>query len=471
MRFMNAALKINFQKEENRVSEFSQVQKSLIAFFETKVQKSDLFKARDKADKKAVEVEKSNDKDRAKKETQLRELQLEQREVRKEALRTVIPEWLTECAEKAISVAKPMLKASHPVKFSHGVIPYSGIYIESVGEKSRHLTTASLNNRYFDVVMSNGNLITHGRFLMSPIDKDSVYEKLENNDDAWLSEFSKNEDQVATWASGLKNWLAFDQQQIPTSRLKQNFFPVDDGYHLLSPLFSSVLCQKIYEKARYDKDNARRKKARKNEKYAEGETFDLPNMAIMNFGGSQHQNISVGNFERRGEAYLLPCAAPSWVSDFQLPVNASSLYEGEFDRRAWRLAKQLQRYLVSLHKQRGNKEIRDQVKRSVDEIIDVLLNYVAQVQNLESKAGWTREAEKLKASHKLWLDPYRSEQSFQDVRRAGDWRKEVCSDFGQWLNKKLEHKTMVFEKVESSFWAKRLKAQLREFERGLEVKQ
>lgn len=453
------------------MSDFSQVQQSVLLFFETKVQKSDLFKIRDKVDKKAIEVDKSADKDKPKKEVQLKELLMEQRDTRKEALRTVIPEWLTECADKAVSVGKPMLKASHPAKFSHGVIPFSGIYAESTGEKSSYITTVSLSSRYFDVVMSNGNLITHGRFLMSPVDEKTVYEKLEANDDAWLYEFSKNEDQVATWASGLKNWLDTHPQHIQTSRLKQNFFPTDDGYHLLSPLFSSVLCQKIYEKSRYDKDNARRKKARKNGKYAEGETFDLLNTAIMNFGGSQPQNISVGNFERRGEAYLLSCTPPNWVSNFQLPINASSLYEGEFDRRAWRLAKGLQRYLVELHKQRSNKAIRDQVKRSVDEIIDVLLNYVAQVQNLENNIGWTSEAEKLKASHKLWLDPHRSEQSFQNLRRAGDWQDEVCHDFGQWLNKKLEHKTMVFEKIESRFWAKRLKAQLREFERGLEVKQ
>lgn len=471
MKSMSIVPKINFQKKENRVSDFSQVQRSVLLFFETKVQKSDLFKIRDKVDKKAIEVEKSADKDRAKKQAQLDELLKEQLIARKEALRTEVPEWLTECAKKAVSVGKPMLKVSHPAKFAHGMVPYSGIYAESTSEKSTYLTTASLNNRYFDIAMSNGALITHGRFLMSPVDDKTVYEKLEANDDAWLYEFTANEEQVATWASGLKHWLDTHPQLIQTSRLKQSFFPVDDTYHLLSPLFSSVLCQKIYERSRYNKDNAQRKKARKNDKYADGETFDLPNLAIMKFGGSQPQNISVGNFERRGEAYLLPCTPPNWVSNFQLPVNSSSLYEGEFDRRAWRFTKQLQRYLVKLHKQRSNKEIRDQVKRSVDEIIDTLLNYVAQIQNLESKIGWTREAGKLKASHKLWLDPHRSEQSFQDLRRAGDWQGEVCRDFGLWLNGKLEHKTMVFEKIESHFWAKRLKAQLREFELGLEVKQ
>ena len=91
------------------MSDFSQIQRSVLLFFETKVQKSDLFTIRDKVDKKAIEVDKSADKDRAKKQTQLEELLKEQLNTRKEALRTVIPEWLTTCADKAIAIGKPAI--------------------------------------------------------------------------------------------------------------------------------------------------------------------------------------------------------------------------------------------------------------------------------------------------------------------------------------------------------------------------
>lgn len=452
--------------------EFSPIQLSVLLFFETKVQKSDLFKIQDKIDKKAQEVEKNADKDRAQKETQLKALLSEQVLIRKEALRSVIPDWLTECAEKAVSVGKPMMKVSHPVKFTHGMIPYGGIYVSvsSSNQDHRYISTTSLDSSYFDIAMSNGNLVTHGRFLQALVDGVAIYEKLERDDDAWLSEFSTDKQQIATWSSGLKQWLGA-AELTETSRLKQNYFPTSEGqYHLIAPLLSSPICQAIYERTRFNSKNAKRKKARKDGKYAEGETVDFPSVGIMNFGGSQPQNISIGNFERHGEAHLFSCAPPRWKSDFKPPINAESLYQGEFNHRVWRQTKVLQHYLVELHGQKGNMKVRENVKYLVNDIIDELLSYVAQVQSLTAMSGWTKNAEKLKTAHKLWLDPFREDQRFQDLRRAGDWQDDVCKDFGEWLNGKLEHKKMVFEKIESKHWAQLLKKQLREFERGLEVR-
>lgn len=461
------------------MSDFSQAQLSVLQFFETKVAKSTLFKIRDKVDKKAQEVEKSSDKDKAKKELQFKVLKQEQLQERRSALTSVIPDWLTECADKAISVDKPMLKVSHPAKFSHGAIPYAGLYIKPAAtavESNYYITTESLHSRYFDIAMSNGNLITHGRFLKTLIDDGTIYEKLEKDDDVWLTEFSKDKAQLKHWAIGLKHWIAIPDT-LETSRLKQNYFPTpdaDEDYHLIAPLFSSVLCQAIYEQvraSRFDKEQVLRHRAKKAGKYRQGETIDFPNLAIMNFGGSQPQNITVGNFERHGEAYLLSCAPPHWKSELQPPFYAKSLYGGEFNRRAWKSVRELQTFLVKFHGDKSNKRIRDHIKRVVHHIIDILLGYVSQVQSLEKMAGWSVQSDDLKLSHKLWLDPFRDDISFQNSRRAGDWQDEVCKDFGLWLNHKLEHKKMIFAKIESKHWAILLKAELRKFERDSEVKQ
>ncbi len=452
------------------MSDFSQIQRSVLLFFETKVQKSDLFKIRDKVDKKQLEIKKSTGKVKKQKEAQLKALLNEQLNIRQEALRSIIPDWLTECANKAVAVGKPMMKVSHPAKFSHGMIPYGGLHVNAdlSNPDNRYISTASLDSNYFDIAMSNGNLVTHGRFLHTQIDGVTIYEKLEHNDDDWLSEFSNDKQQVEIWATGLKQWLGA-AKFTETSRLKQNYFPTSDGnYHLISPLFSSSICQAIYEKTRFNKENAERKKARKAGQYAEGETVDFPNMGVIKFGGSQPQNISIGNFERHGEAHLFSCSPPHWQSDLKPPLNAESLYQGEFDSRVWRRTKALQRYLAELHGQKGNMKIREHVKHSVNEIIDELLGYVAQVQSLNNMSGWTKNATQLRPSHKLWLDPFRDDQHFQELRRAGDWQDDVCKDFGEWLNSKLEHKKMAFEKIESKHWAKLLKQQLRGFERGLE---
>jgi len=453
---------------------FSRVKMSVFAFFETKIKKSDLYKIKEKVDKKQQEVEKSAEKDRAKEEEELRLLQKELKTQRHASLLSEIPDYLTECAEKAQSVDKPMFKVTHPVKFTHGLIPYGGIYTKpSSLNTDRYLTTGSLDGFYYDITNSNGNLITHARFLMLTLDGETVYNKLQQQEDTWLLEFSKDEQQAMQWAEGLKLWIAETEEIKNASHLKQNYFPIaDNSYHLTAPLFSSSLCQKIYEKVRFStfsQENKSLRTAKKNNKYSDKALVEYPNYAVMNFGGTQPQNISAGNFERHGEAFLLPCSPPKWKSNIQPPMTKSSLYEGEFDRRAWKLAKELQSYLFELQKRKGNMEIRNHVTQLVYQIIDTLFDYVAEIHGVENQAGWSKKDCNLKETHKLWLDLHRDDETFQLYRESGEWQKEVCKDFGLWLNKKLEHKTMVFAKIESSHWAKLLRRQLREFERDIKL--
>lgn len=450
--------------------DFSKIQMSVFTFFEIKVKKSALFKAKLKVEKKELDLEKCKDKDKPKKEAELKQLNSELKAQRKEALKSEIPDWLTECCDKAKSVDKPMFKVSHATKFTNGLIEYGGIYREPSTGSSDYLTTEALQNSYFDITNSNGNLITHARFLMAKLDDDSVYEKLEKADDSWLFEFTKSKKQVKQWSEGLSLWV--DEVNLrDASGLKQNYFYLPDGsYHLTAPLFATSLCQGVYERIRptkFGKENISLRKARKNKQYDERILVEYPQLAIMRFGGTQPQNITAGNFERHGEAFLLRCTPPTWESNLEPPSELISLFHGDFDRRAWMIAKNLQTYLVRLEKAKSNKRIRDHVTQTVYQLIDTLLGYVAEIHNLKDQAGWSENAEKLKQSHKLWLDPYRDDNAFQTQRKSGEWQAEVCKDFGLWLNKKLEHKKMVFGKIESSHWAKLLKRQLREFERDL----
>ncbi|MBV1883427.1 MAG: type I-F CRISPR-associated protein Csy1 [Pseudomonadales bacterium] len=452
--------------------DFSVVKMAVFGFFETKIKKSDLYKIKDKVDKKQQEVNKGTDKDRPKKEEELKLLKIQLKQQRRDSLLSEIPSYLTECAEKAKSVDKPMFKVTHPVKFTHGLIPYGGIYSKSSPTNSdRYLTTESLRGEYYDITNSNGNLITHARFLMLNLDGETVYNKLEKEEDDWLSEFTRDDKQVKQWSEGLRLWVAETESIKNASHLKQNYFPLEDhSYHLTSPLFSSSMCQKLYERIRFSafsQENKQLRTAKKKNKYADGILVEYPSFAVMNFGGTQPQNISTGNFERHGEAFLLPCSPPKWQSKIQLPISNTTVYAGEFDRRTWRLVKDLQYYLMENQGKKGNMEIRNHVTQLVYQIIDTLFDYVSEIHSIGNRAGWSKTDCKLKESHKLWLDLNREDETFQLYRESGEWQNEVCRDFGLWLNKKLEHKKMVFAKIESSHWAKLLKRQLREFERDL----
>lgn len=449
------------------IDDFSEIQMAMFGFLETRMRGSDLFKIKDKVNKKEKDLKNTKGKETEKDLEQLLNLKNELKEQRKKSLVTEIPDWLTESANKAISVAKPMFKNSHPTKFTNGDIQYSGIYIKAAEiENARYLTTETINTTYCDISHSNGNLITHSLFLMHRLDTETVYEKLEKSDFAWLSEFTDDAQIAQLWGKHLKLWTG-EKKLKDASGLKQNYFHLSDtDYHIISPLFSSTLSQVIYEKFRASKFDDNNKK-RKDGVYSESVLSVYPNIAIMNFGGTQPQNITAGNFDRHGEAYFLSCAPPQWQSSLKPPLNIESIFQGEFDRRVWKTAKELQTYLMKLQGKKSNKEIRDQVKHAVYQIIDTLLDYAAEIQSLETQAGWSASS-KLKQSHKLWLDPHRNDELFQAQRKAGDWQAEICKDFGKWLNKKLEHKKMLFAKIESDHWAKLLKRPLQEFEQDLE---
>ena len=441
------------------IDSFSEIQMAVFSFWETRMKKSNLFKIKDKVNKKEKDLKNSKgDKE------ELVNLENDLEKQRYESLSTEIPGWLTDCAEKAEKfVAKPMFKNSHPTKFTNGNIPYGGIYVEASIEFPRYLTTETIGDADHDISHSNGNLITHSLFLKLKLDSETVYEKLEKSDFSWLLEFTNDEQKAQSWGKGLKRWTG-EKSLKDALGLKQTYFHLcATNYHMVAPLFSSTLCQEIYKKiraARFDENN----KKQKDGMYSE---VIYPDIAVMKFGGTHPQNITAGNFVRRGESYLLYCAPPEWHSNLKPPTTTGSIFNGEFDRLAWKSAKELQRYLVRLQNRKSNKKIRKQVKQFVGEIIDILFHYAVGIQNLKGQAGWSESATKLREAHKLWLDPYRKDELFQNQRESEDWQAVVCKDFGLWLNKKLEHKKMTFAKIESSHWAKQLKRPLQEFERDL----
>jgi len=467
-----------------QVDSFSKIQLAIFDCFETKIPKINkkdaiLYKLRKKINKKEADVRKVTEKNSEKILFEYNSLLEQLERQRKESLNADIPSFFNECAGKAKEISKkglptniPSLKVSHPTKFIHGLSPYGGVYVTTnLGYKNYYLTTESLQSDYYDLSHRNGILITYSRFLMFKIDNETIYEKIEKNDYAWLSEFNRSKAQLQSWQDGLSLWVAKTEDIKNASRLKQTYFPLSDGsYHITAPLFSSSICQAIYDKVRFitfSQENKKLRAAKNNNKYAEGVLVEYPNFAIMNFGGTQPQNISAGNFERHGEAFLLPCSPPHWQSNLKPPITKVSLYEDEFDRRAWKIAKDLQLYLAKLQKKKGNMEIRNHVTQLVYQIIDALLGYVAEIHSLEAQAGWSESDCKLKVSHQIFLDLHRKDEQFQLDRASGEWQKEVCKDFGLWLNKKLESKTMVFAKIESSHWAKLLARQLREFEHDI----
>jgi len=454
---------------------------AILTFFETKVKKSSLFKAKEKVLNKEKDLTKpTTEKNRLKLKVAFNELVDKYQKQVVDSLENEIPEFITEVSEKAQELDKggllkniPTLKVTHPTKFTSGEISAGGIFFKPKNnDGSDYLSTDSLKSSYYDLSHQNGALITYTRFLMVDLGGATIYDKLEQLDDSWLFSITPDKEKIGEWFQGLKLWVQ-DVELKDAYGLKQIYWPLGDGsYYMLAPLFSSSLYQSIHERllsSKFGDINDLARKAKKNNKYIENTLVEYPNLAITKFGGAQPQNITVGNFERQGKALLLPCSPPVWKSSLNPPVKSKSLFEGEFDYRVRQQIKELKEYLKKVAKKDSNFRIRTRVSYLVNHIIGTLFSYVVEIQNLSEHIGWSEKSADLPEHHKLWLDPFRKGESFVLSRGKDEWKAAICRDFGLWLNKKMETKKMTFTKYESDHWALMLEPQLKEFERDLEA--
>jgi CRISPR-associated protein Csy1 len=102
-------------------------------------------------------------------------------------------------------------------------------------------------------------------------------------------------------------------------------------------------------------------------------------------------------------------------------------------------------------------DVREQRAERVDDLIDILVQYGAEIQNLTQDSGWSALPEcRLNRAEQLWLDPYRAQNDpeFAREREKNDWQGIVADKFAFWLNNRLKHKKLTFGDTEHAEWKK-----------------
>lgn len=372
--------------------------------------------------------------------------------------------------------AKNVSFATHIAKLTHsGISGASNVYFDKVNE-GNCLSTASLNNKEIEISQTNNALAPIGKLLQLHDSNGSLSEQLKQGDLTVFEEFTQNDEQLAQWRKGFK--AVFAENDLATHYLaKQIYFPINNkehcdekNYHLMNPMMSSSLEQIIFEKinfAKYSKEMVEIRKQKREEKFHQGIQLSYPNLAVLKVTASNHGNASPLNGKRSGKRYLFPSMPPTWQKIQTPPLKQESLFARELDKRTWKSTKELQKYLIKLqNKKFGNKAIRDQVKQHINNVINLLFDYVLEIQSMPS--GWSDQA-KLKEAHALWLDSNRDDKDFQEKRKSGQWQEVVCQDFGLWMNSKLSNKKIKLVKFEKNKWAKLLKNRLSLFDKGWEA--
>ncbi len=457
----------------------------VISFFESRISKTKLFKARDYIRKKEQEILK--EKDKKKLDRLIGSVEKKKNELvrlRKEAPSKEIRPWINETSKKRLTEGKKIIKATHVLKFSHSSSDPGGIELEGRINKPL-LSTASFKKELtYDIAHSNGNLISISRFLALTLDGQQIIDLILNKDFSFLKPFSKDDKQLRAWEAGFSHLV--EVRDIKTAdKAKQIYFPKIEkpesnrDYMLLVPLFPSSFAEEIYSlvmavKFGEEQKVIRNKKNRDNGEvtYHSGVYIDIPNLAELNYGGEYPRNISMLNANRSGQCFMLSTQPPTWQSQLTPPIYRKSLFSDFYNPAIRTEINYLRDFLLRFGKldlSTKNPKRMQHLERWVNTIIDEFLFYIGNIQSLPS--GWTNTEDiNLKKRHQYLLDPYRTDEAFQSARQRSNWQTTVHADFAQWLNRQISGEGRQFkpQKEHTRLWKKLLEKPLREYMEPIE---
>lgn len=366
-------------------------------------------------------------------------------------------DWLDDASKRA----KQITLVTHAPKFTHGDARGVGARVEASGEGNSYLSTASLAERAIDVI-GNAAALDVANLLLLEAGGHRLVDRIKEGDPSALSPFTKSKEQLDEWCGGLS--LALEYGLVTSHTLaKQTYFPLSEGaYHLLSPLFASSLCHALHQRiddARFSDQAKKAREARRKELFAESPIVDFPHLAEQHFGGTKPQNVSLLNSKRYGRTYLLNCQPPSWQSRLTAPESEAHFWQ-QYGYQVWATMRELTGFLKSVEDKDNNHTIKQRRAELVNELVDMLHNYAAQLRTLP--AGWSQKmTEPMQQAFCYWLDR-------GITQKPTDWEEKVGLAFGRWLNKQLQKQLGHIGDAELLVWRRQLARELRFLKQDLE---
>lgn len=334
--------------------------------------------------------------------------------------------WLPDAAKRAGQLAM----VSHPGKFSHPSAKTSSVIAKSLPKTDGFLRTGNAQTD-FDV-FGNAAALDVFKFLsLVLIDGQTVLAHIEQNSEIIKAQFNLPS---APFIGLQQDLLAIKQAStaVKTSdKVKQVYFPVAEGYHLLSILTPSGLMFKLKERIntiRFSEEAKLAREHRRNQQHHEQGFDELYNLTVIGFGGTKPQNISVLNNQNGGTAYLLPSMPPSLKPrGLQTPKTDffnNSLYYKNYQDSFKSLHKLLQTDYNNINIRDGRDNLLHFIiQQALDEQVTEKLWQLRQLE-----AGWSTKTN-LSMAQKIWLDNTHAEQR----ESADSWLDEIIGDFARWI--------------------------------------
>lgn len=378
----------------------------------------------------------------------------------------ILTSWLADAANRVNQIQM----ITHSLKSLHPKATGTNLFCSpSELPISSFVSTSCLGDTYARDVVGSASALDVYAFLKLQFEDKSLLDLSCSADTDLSVALSKDPIQAQQWMQAFASLLLPRGKLSSGCRAKQLFWMVgcnvndDQSFHLLAPLYPTSLVQRIYLQIQDDQfsENAKAARAARKEGTPHAQTVHkYSNLAIQKIGGSNPQNISQLNGERRGCNYLLSSIPPSWKSTDVRPLfGVNSLFKVFGSRReVQHQVRALRRFLEM--KPPSNLDTRHKVNGWVNDLIDELLQFRASLQLLPP--GWSSSINcSLILAQRVWLDPVVVDNGTTIVDDAPD---RVAEDFAGWLNRQLRDPLPVGD-PEFFHWGRLAREQFRAFER------
>lgn len=382
--------------------------------------------------------------------------------------------WIEDAARRVgqLQVVTHTLKAIHPDAKGSNLF----VSPDTIPDKS-WIGSHLLHADYATDVVGNAAALDVYKFLKLEYQGQTFLARAQAKDAQLLLALSADSAQAQTWLEAFASITQAKGSIRSSTRSKQIYWLVgdeptqNDAFHLLSPLYPSTLAQRVFQHIQHDRFSDEAKAARqahRSQQFSDTGHADYPNLATQKLGGTKPQNISQLNSERGGNNYLLASLPPEWRSrGARPPLKIDSIYPLFMRRKQSRwLMADLIKFLNT--NPPDNRHTRMRVDASIDALIEELILYSAELQQLEP--GWSADSDcQLVEAEQLWLDPCRAEQdaAFAARRTFGDWVPEVQSRFANQINKALSKLLMGDD--EHREWSRRINKKMNALQEVLDV--
>lgn len=358
------------------------------------------------------------------KQDKLKKLKDDEHEKRLELEQQFQPRnWIANAASRAYQLNL----VSHPGKFSHPDARITPVLFDGTRAADGYLRSGNASAERD--VLGNAAALDVYAFLSLELNGRSVLAHFEDATDELKQLLGVDEETFQQWRHGLLQIKGAADAVKTHTNVKQVYFPVEGGYHLLSVLYPSGLMTEHRERIRQmkfsDATKAARDARKKGEFHAQG-FADMPGLLTQNFGGTKPQNISKLNSNNGGQAWLMPCLPPELKADYlRLPKT-------DFFKWLYTRDKDLENILQALHRllqaDYNNVGIRRNRKRRLSQLFEWVLMRASLLQ--QQTAGWSEAAGfQLPLPQKLWLDAaYAGERE-----RYDDWQQDIARQVSEWI--------------------------------------